>query len=68
MCGNDHDRSFTIGQNGEAHTFDRLECAIAMLAPTCAHCDCRINSHGVEVDGEIFCCMNCMKESGGMKV
>src|SRR5437588_11447401 len=32
------------------HVFDSFECAIAALAPTCKHCDCRIIGHGVEAN------------------
>lgn len=64
MCGNEYDKAFTIRQNGEEHTFDSFECAIHMLAPTCAHCDCQIIGHGIEGHGEIFCCAHCAKESG----
>src|SRR5438034_757741 len=38
MCGNEYDRSFEVRVNGTAHTFDSFECAINMLAPSCAHC------------------------------
>ena len=34
------------------HIFDSFECAIHALAPTCAHCSCRVIGHGVEADGE----------------
>jgi hypothetical protein len=29
------------------------------LAPTCAHCQCRIVGHGVEANGRMYCCMHC---------
>jgi hypothetical protein len=64
MCGNEYDKAFTMQQKGEAYTFDSFECAIQMLAPTCAHCECRIIGHGVEANGEIFCCTHCAKENG----
>ena len=64
MCGNDYDKSFTVRKQGKEHTFDSFECAIAMIAPVCAHCDCRIIGHGVEADGDIYCCAHCAKESG----
>ena len=63
-CGNDYDKTFrVIGPQGE-FTFDSLECAIAKLAPTCAHCGCRIIGHGVEAEGRIFCCASCARQSG----
>ena len=47
-CGNEYDKSFTVTMDEQAHTFDSFECAIATLAPRCAHCDCAIIGHGVE--------------------
>ena len=44
LCGNDYDKAFTIIQSGKSHVFDSFECAIQVLAPTCAHCGCRIRS------------------------
>ncbi len=34
------------------------------MAPTCAHCGCRILGHGVETDGSIFCCAHCARAVG----
>ena len=64
MCGNDYDKAFTIRQGGKEYTFDSFECAIHMMAPTCAHCDCRIIGHGIEAGGKMYCCAHCAKESG----
>ncbi|HUF66439.1 MAG TPA: hypothetical protein VMM17_10745 [Gemmatimonadaceae bacterium] len=64
MCGNDYDKAFTVTQGGKSHTFDSFECAIHMLAPTCAHCGCRIIGHGVEADGTFYCCAFCARQSG----
>ena len=50
--------------DGSAHTFDSFECAINALAPTCAHCSCRIIGHGVEADGAIYCCAHCAEQEG----
>jgi hypothetical protein len=63
-CGNDYDKSFTVTMGGRAHTFDSFECAIHRLAPTCAHCGCRVIGHGVEQNGTIFCCASCAAQSG----
>ena len=63
-CGNEYDKAFTVTMGGATHTFDSFECAIHMLAPTCAHCGCRIIGHGVEGDGAIFCCANCAHAKG----
>ena len=51
VCGNDYDKTIEVSASGETHTFDSFECAIHALAPHCAHCDCRIVGHGVEVGG-----------------
>jgi Rieske Fe-S protein len=64
MCGNDYDKSFEVTMSGESHTFDSFECAIHTLAPTCAHCGCRVIGHGVEADGRIFCCAHCSAQEG----
>ena len=64
-CGNDYDKAFQVRtSNGESHTFDSFECAIQKLAPTCAHCGCRIIGHGLEDDGTFFCCDHCAEEAG----
>jgi hypothetical protein len=63
-CGNDYDKAFTVTLAGRAHTFDSFECAIAALAPECAHCRCRIIGHGVEAGGHYYCCVHCAKASG----
>jgi hypothetical protein len=49
---------------GAAHTFDSFECAIQKLAPSCAHCGCRILGHGVEAGGAMYCCAHCARHSG----
>jgi len=64
QCGNDYDKSFQVVVDGKAHTFDSFECAIQALAPTCAHCGCRIIGHGMETDGRFFCCAHCADGSG----
>ena len=64
MCGNEYDKTFDIVMGGESHTFDSFECAIATLAPHCAHCDCRIIGHGVENKGTMYCCAHCAQHAG----
>jgi hypothetical protein len=64
VCGNDYDKSFEVRAGGSSHTFDCFECAIHRLAPTCAHCGCRIVGHGVEGGGAMYCCANCARQSG----
>lgn len=64
VCGNDYDKAFEVSRGGASHTFDSFECAIHALAPTCAHCDCRIIGHGIESGDVFFCCAHCAAESG----
>jgi hypothetical protein len=64
VCENDYDKAFEVVVGGEHHTFDSFECAIHALAPVCADCECRIVGHGVEADGQIFCCVNCARKAG----
>ena len=68
LCGNDYDKAMEVTVGGESHTFDSFECAIHVLAPHCAHCDCRIIGHGVEAGGRMFCCAHCARESGATGV
>jgi hypothetical protein len=63
-CGNDYDKAMSINLAGASHTFDSFECAIQKLAPTCAHCRCRIIGHGVEAGGKMYCCAHCAHHSG----
>jgi len=64
VCHNEYDKSFQLIANGKTHVFDSFECAIQALAPTCAHCGCRVIGHGVEGNGRVFCCANCAKTAG----
>jgi hypothetical protein len=64
VCGNDYDKSFTVSMGDRSGTFDSFECAIHALAPTCAHCGCRIIGHGAESSGTMYCCASCAKHSG----
>lgn len=64
VCGNEYDKSFTVTMQGRSGTFDSFECAIHSLAPTCAHCQCKVIGHGVEADGTVYCCAHCAKHSG----
>jgi hypothetical protein len=64
VCGNEYDKSFTVTLDGGSHIFDSFECAIQALAPTCAHCGCKIIGHGVEKSGTFFCCAHCAKQEG----
>ena len=63
-CGNEYDKSFTVTVADSTHTFDSFECAIHALAPTCAHCGCRIIGHGAEAQGKMYCCVHCATHAG----
>jgi hypothetical protein len=63
-CGNDYDKTFQVVRNGKSHTFDSFECAIHALAPVCPNCGVRIIGHGLEKDGQIFCCDHCAEALG----
>ena len=60
-CGNDYKASFEVVMDGESHTFDSFECAIAALAPNCTHCNCKIIGHGVSKNGKLYCCDHCSR-------
>lgn len=62
VCGNDYDKAFQVTKDGKTSTFDSFECAIAALAPRCAHCDCRVIGHGVEANGTVYCCAHCASQ------
>ena len=64
LCGNDYQRAFQITMAGRTYTFDSFECAIHMLAPACAHCNCKIIGHGIEADDAFYCCAHCAREAG----
>jgi hypothetical protein len=65
-CGNDYDKAFTVLVQGDmtGRTFDSFECAIHAMAPTCAHCGCRVIGHGVEAQTAIYCCAHCARKEG----
>lgn len=63
VCGNDYDKAFEVVAAGSRHTFDSFECAIHLMAPVCEHCNCKVIGHGVEVDGQFFCCASCAREA-----
>ena len=63
-CGNEYYKAFEVTANGETHTFDCFECAIAVLAPECEKCGVKIIGHGLEAGGRFFCCRNCAEGVG----
>lgn len=64
VCGNVYDKAFRIIKGDKTYTFDSFECAIHALAPRCTHCGCNIVGHGLEANGEYYCCAHCAKETG----
>jgi hypothetical protein len=64
VCGNEYDKSFQVIAAGDTHVFDSFECAAHKLAPRCEHCQCMILGHGVEANGQFFCCAHCAAQSG----
>ncbi len=64
VCGNQYDKAFEVRMGGKTHVFDSFECAIQALAPTCAHCGCRIIGHGIEAGGVFYCCAHCADQQG----
>jgi hypothetical protein len=64
VCGNDYDKVMEIRVGGSNHVFDSFECAIHAIAPTCAHCGCKIVGHGIEGGGSMFCCAHCAEKAG----
>ncbi|MBE3074487.1 MAG: hypothetical protein IMZ75_06015 [Actinobacteria bacterium] len=67
-CGNEYDKTFTITRGQESGTFDSFECAVHAMAPSCAHCGCRILGHGVEAKDVIYCCASCARHHGADEV
>ena len=63
-CGNSYDRTFAVTMGEARYAFDCFECAIQRLAPHCATCDCTVIGHGVEAEGEIYCCAHCAEGAG----
>lgn len=64
FCGNDYDKPMEIIKDGVTYTFDSFECAIQAIAPVCSHCKLKIIGHGVEANGNIYCCADCARHSG----
>ncbi|WP_255952062.1 hypothetical protein [Streptomyces odontomachi] len=64
VCNNDYEMSFEVHAAGAVHTFDSIECAAQKMAPVCDNCQCRILGHGLESDGQFYCCAHCAREQG----
>jgi hypothetical protein len=63
-CGNDYDKAFQVIKGGQTMTFDSFECAIHKLAPKCEACGVRIVGHGLEAQGNFYCCKHCSEKAG----
>ena len=64
-CGNDYDKAFTVTlADGTGFTFDSIECAAHEIAPVCETCGVSILGHGLEADGQFFCCDHCAERAG----
>jgi hypothetical protein len=64
VCHNEYDKAFEVVAAGARHVFDSFECAIHKMAPVCAHCGCKVVGHGVEAQGQFFCCASCARMEG----
>ena len=64
VCNNDYEMAFEVHAAGAVHTFDSIECAAQKLAPICDNCQCRILGHGLQSDGQYFCCAHCARQRG----
>ncbi|MCZ7415740.1 MULTISPECIES: hypothetical protein [unclassified Streptomyces] len=65
VCSNEYEMSFEVhARGGAVHVFDSLECMAQKMAPICENCSCRILGHGVQSDGQFFCCAHCARVQG----
>ena len=64
VCQNDYAKTFQVIIQDQTHEFDCFECAIHALAPSCAHCGCRVIGHGVEHAEVIYCSASCALQAG----
>lgn len=60
-CSNEYEKAFQVIMNGKTYHFDCFECAIQLLAPSCARCGCTIIGHGLEHDQEFYCSPHCAR-------
>jgi hypothetical protein len=62
VCGNEYPHTFEVVRDGQSNTYDCFECAIQDMAPSCAHCQCRVIGHGIAAGEQIYCCAHCARE------
>ncbi len=68
-CGNRSERLFTVQTHDDrVFLFDSVQCAMPILAPTCAQCLCTILGQGVEVGSLTYCSSGCAQRSGAQRV
>jgi hypothetical protein len=67
-CGNEYEPSMQITLDGQTFHFDCFECAIEILAPLCKHCGTKILGHGVQAEGEVYCCGHCARAEGHAQI
>ena len=68
-CGNHSERMFTVQTHDDrVFFFDSVQCAVPLLAPTCAHCLCPIFGQSVEIGGITYCGSGCAQRSGVQSV
>jgi hypothetical protein len=64
VCHNDYEMAFEVRAAGATHVFDSLECAAQKMAPICDNCETRILGHGMQSNGQFFCCAHCARQKG----
>jgi hypothetical protein len=65
VCGNNYEQAFLVTTaDGQEFVFDSIECAAHKIAPSCAHCQCRVLGHGVQAGPRIYCCASCARHAG----
>lgn len=63
-CGNRSERMFTVQTHDDrVFLFDSVQCAVPILAPTCAGCLCAILGQPVEVGSITYCSAGCAEHA-----
>ena len=69
VCGNDYENAFVVRTaQGDELVFDSIECAAHRIAPSCAHCGCRVLGHGVQAGDATYCCASCARHATGANI
>lgn len=64
LCGYVYDRAIAILLGAVQEVFDGFECALQLLAPTCAHCGRRMIGQGLGLGGVMCCCVHGAEKKG----